>query len=159
MFKYRLYKILRMLHLISKNKYKKRVAPYLATLNQEYQAILHSKYFDADWYLENNYDVKEAKIDPIRHFLESGWKEHRECTPYFNMKEYLKMYPDVADANMNPLLHWEMHGKFEDRYAETTPKKGCLWKIFKNNFYTIVTYPQTVYDEYQKLSLELKNMK
>jgi len=159
MLKYRLYKLLRLFRLISKKKYKKKVAPYLAIFGTEYKAIARSKFFDAQWYLEHNPDVKKAKVDPIHHFLDIGWKECREWTPYFNIKEYVKMYPDVAKSNMNPLLHWELHGKFEDRYAETTPKKICFGKKITDVVHKFMVYPQTVYDEYQKLSLELKNIK
>jgi len=118
MLKYRLYKILRFFHLISKKKYKARVATYLYKKSVEYKAIANSKLFDPEWYLSKNPDVKTAGIDPIEHYLKCGWKEKRQRTPYFNEQKYIETYSDVAKANIAPLLHWEIHGKNEGRSCD-----------------------------------------
>lgn len=155
MLRYRFYKVLRMFHLISKKKYKKHTAKY----TEEYKAIARSKLFDKDWYLEHNPDVKANGMDPIIHYLSHGWKEVRECTPYFDGRQYLQMYPDVKDSNMNPLAHWLIHGQFENRYAEVKPVKTCFFQKIGQKLHAIAVYPLTVYDECQRLELELKNMK
>ncbi len=31
--------------------------------------------FDEAFYLESNPDVRQSSIDPLRHYLETGWKE------------------------------------------------------------------------------------
>ena len=155
MSKYKYYRILRFFRLLSKEAYKEKVAPYLADMDMNCRIIEKSRLFDKKWYLEHNPDVKE---DPIKHYLYKGWKEHRECTPYFNGEDYLKMYPDVAEANMNPLLHWELHGKFEGRYAETHPIRGLNFHNIGQKLHAMAVYPITVYEECQRLELEIKNM-
>lgn len=115
MLKYRLYKIMRMFHLISKKKYKKRVRPYLELMAPDYRLIAKSKLFDSKWYLEHNPDVKATGVDPVLHYLNCGWKEDRDCTPYFDGKKYLDAYLDVRNANINPLVHYERFGKNEKR--------------------------------------------
>lgn len=159
MFKYRLYKTLRFFHLISKKNFKKKTTRYQLIKTKEYQAIAKSKLFDKKWYLEQNPDVKAAKADPILHYLEYGWKEARECTPYFDGKQYLQMYPDIKEANMNPLAHWLLHGQFENRYAETKAVKINHFQKLWQKLHTVAVYPITVYEECQRLEFELKNMK
>lgn len=135
---YRFYKILRMFHLISKKKYKKKTFHFQFMKTKEYQAIEKSKLFDKEWYLDHNPDVKKAGIDPIIHYLSIGWKEHRECTPYFYGNQYLKMYPDVLEAGMNPLVHWELYGKKEGRVyfdKEIKQSKLCEKKTIEKDFY------------------------
>ena len=111
MVKYRLYKILHFLHLISKDKYRKLKAKYTA----DYLLILKSKYFDKEWYLRTNPDVEEAGIDPIKHYLEHGWKERRNPSILFDGNKYLKEFPDVRNSGINPLLHYEKYGRKENR--------------------------------------------
>ena len=155
MLRYHFYKILRLFHLISKQKYKKRTSKY----SEKYIAIARSKLFDGKWYLEHNPDVKASGIDPIVHYISHGWKEDRECTPYFDGDEYLKMNPDVAQAGMNPLVHWLLHGQYENRYAKTKPVKTHYFADFWEKIRAIAVYPITVYEECQRLELELKNLK
>ena len=47
------------------------------TLEMQKHCIIKSKYFDSIYYMKNNPDVVEAKIDPIEHYLMQGWKEGR----------------------------------------------------------------------------------
>ena len=46
-------------------------------LNRAAAALVASKEFDPDWYLEQNGDVAENGIDPALHFLEFGFAEGR----------------------------------------------------------------------------------
>lgn len=71
--------------------------------------------FDRDFYLENNVDVFNAGHDPLRHYLEFGWKELRDPSDDFSTKYYLDSYPDVARSGMNPLLHFARFGQREGR--------------------------------------------
>src|SRR5579883_1988363 len=59
-------------------------------------------HFDAQFYLQENPDVAEAKLDPLKHFLELGWREGRDPAPWFSTNYYLSANPDVAEANINP---------------------------------------------------------
>jgi glycosyltransferase involved in cell wall biosynthesis len=71
--------------------------------------------FDADWYLEQNPDVRESGYDACRHYVEHGGKEGRCPGPHFNAPAYLKMHPDVKGAGLNPLVHYLRWGVFEGR--------------------------------------------
>jgi hypothetical protein len=81
----------------------------------ELNAIRGSAYFDADYYLEENADVRSAGIDPSLHYLLYGAKEGRNPGPFFSTTQYLKRCPDVAVAGVNPLAHYELFGRSEKR--------------------------------------------
>lgn len=81
----------------------------------ELRLISNSRLFDADWYLESYPDVADAKIDPLRHYMDLGWRERRDPGPEFVTSAYLKANPDVAAAGVNPLLHFLEFGYFEGR--------------------------------------------
>lgn len=115
MFKYYLSTLLYMLHLISKSKYEKIVWKYDFTKTQHYRALANSDFFDAEWYLEQNPDVKRSGIDPVWHYLMFGWKEGREPSLFFCGNKYLETYSDVAKAKVCPLLHYLLFGKKEHR--------------------------------------------
>ncbi len=72
-----------------------------------YRLIKKSKYFDKNWYLAQNNDVKISGVDPIRHYLNIGWKEGRNPGPDFNTNNYLKAHEEVRRSNINPLAHFE----------------------------------------------------
>ena len=71
--------------------------------------------FDAAWYLARNPDVAAAGLDPLRHYLDYGWKEGRDPNAFFSTAWYLNQNPDVAAARMNPLRHYADHGWREGR--------------------------------------------
>ncbi|MFC0386364.1 hypothetical protein ACFFIC_12530, partial [Roseomonas vinacea] len=48
--------------------------------------------FDAEFYLESYPDVREARIDPFTHFMETGWKEGRRPSREFDTEFYLVSY-------------------------------------------------------------------
>ena len=61
--------------------------------------------------MANNEDVKKAKVDPIKHYLQFGWKEGRNPSLEFNGNEYLNKRPDVRVAGICPLVHYLKFGK------------------------------------------------
>lgn len=71
--------------------------------------------FDPAFYLARNADVKAAGIDPLQHYLTSGYKEGRDPSAFFSTSYYLTNNPDVAAAGVNPLLHFEASGYIEGR--------------------------------------------
>lgn len=77
--------------------------------------ILAETAFDPSYYLAANPDVAAARVDPLDHFLNSGWREGRNPNLWFSVSNYLEFYPDVAEANINPFLHYLMAGKSEGR--------------------------------------------
>lgn len=81
----------------------------------EYEAIRNSIFFDAEFYLETNHDVKAGGVDPILHYLQHGGFENRNPGPFFSTAEYLSANPDVAAYNINALAHYELFGRREGR--------------------------------------------
>ena len=71
--------------------------------------------FDAAWYLARNPDVAAARLDPLRHYGEYGWKEGRDPNAFFSTAWYLNQNPDVAAAGVNPLAHYADRGWREGR--------------------------------------------
>ena len=119
-------------------------------VDENYQLILKSTFFDKKWYLAQNPDVAAAGLDPIKHYLTVGWKENRLCTPVFDGKAYLRLNPDVARAKMNPLLHYEKHGKKEGRtWVEKEEKPLCAI----NHFFSVIVASYN-YQDYIKKTLD-----
>ena len=79
----------------------------------DYNLIKKSDLFDSEYYLANNEDVKNAKVDPIKHYLKFGWKEGRNPSTEFDGNEYLNKRPDVKVAGICPLVHYLKFGKDE----------------------------------------------
>ncbi|HVI32365.1 glycosyltransferase [Phenylobacterium sp.] len=73
--------------------------------------------FDAEFYLAAHQDIAAAGMDPLDHFLITGWREGRDPHPKFSVKDYLETYPDIAHAGMNPFVHYVRTGRAEGRMA------------------------------------------
>ena len=71
----------------------------------EERALIET-YFDAEFYLARNPDVAEAGFDPLRHFLEHGWREGRDPTAWFSMSEHLEQNPELRPLRINPFYHF-----------------------------------------------------
>lgn len=80
--------------------------------------VQRSGLFDAAYYLFSYADVREAGIDPLKHYLVHGWREHRDPSPTFSTAAYLAQHPDVARAGVNPLVHYVRFGLAELRVVE-----------------------------------------
>jgi hypothetical protein len=79
--------------------------------------LRRSPLFDPVWYRQAYPDLRDARIDLARHYIEHGARERRNPHPHFDTKFYLERYPDVAAANMNPLVHYIKYGAKEGRIA------------------------------------------
>ncbi|TPL73974.1 glycosyltransferase [Mesorhizobium sp. B2-3-13] len=90
--------------------------------------IRRSGAFDRDWYLKNNPDVAEWRIDPLRHYVVFGAREGRDPNSRFSSSNYLLRNPDVALAGVNPFAHFLAHGRNEGREGEgrelSSPKQS-----------------------------------
>lgn len=73
--------------------------------------IQDSGLFSARWYLRTYPDVRDAKVDPLQHYLQHGAFEKREPGPDFNTSFYLAQCPQAADSGWSPLLHYLKAGK------------------------------------------------
>lgn len=81
----------------------------------ELNILNKTPYFDKEYYLINNKDVLKAKIDPIVHYLDYGYREGRDPSPLFSTNDYYELNPDVLESGMNPLIHYVLYGKRENR--------------------------------------------
>jgi hypothetical protein len=81
------------------------------------QSAVVGQAFDAAFYLAVNPDIAASGIDPLHHFLMTGWLEGRDPTARFSVRDYLELHPDVADAGLNPFVHYVLAGEAEGRAA------------------------------------------
>jgi GT2 family glycosyltransferase/glycosyltransferase involved in cell wall biosynthesis len=84
-------------------------------LRRNYRLLATSPLFDRGWYLMQNDDVEEARVDPILHFLLTGGSEGRQPGLLFNTDYYLAANPDVSLIPENPLIHFLRWGARESR--------------------------------------------
>ena len=80
---------------------------------------------DGTFYRAVHPDLTHARIDPIRHYAENGWREGRDPAPWFSTADYLKAHPDVAKAGWNPLHHYMVRGKREGRAVEPSQRANA----------------------------------
>lgn len=88
-------------------------------LRRNSRLISNSGFFDADFYLRANPDVRSSGMEATTHFLIHGGFEGRSPSANFDTEWYLLNYPDVAQAGSNPLLHYLKHGIREGRYPKS----------------------------------------
>ncbi len=84
-------------------------------IKKDYRIIKKSNLFDEEYYLRTYPDVRQADIDPLKHFVNYGWKEGRNPSKEFDTSFYLSNYSDVKEAKINPLVHYIKWGKKEGR--------------------------------------------
>lgn len=72
---------------------------------------------DRAYYLRRYPDIANARVDPVKHYIEHGWREGRDPSPDFITDYYLKRYPDVAPSGLNPFFHYLTIGKPAGRGA------------------------------------------
>src|SRR5262249_56330926 len=60
---------------------------------------------DRSWYLKEYPDVAAAGVDPVRHYLQFGWREGRDPRPDFSTAGYLMLHDGAERAGQNPLIH------------------------------------------------------
>ena len=70
---------------------------------------------DGAFYRAVNPDLAKSELDPIGHYLRSGWREGRDPAPWFSTSAYLDANPDVAEDGWNPLHHYLAVGRREGR--------------------------------------------
>src|SRR6266567_2615852 len=67
--------------------------------------------FDAYEYLLRNPDVAATGVDPLDHYLQTGWRQGRNPNPFFQTRWYLLTYLDVMGSGVNPLVHYVDFGE------------------------------------------------
>ncbi|WP_298955629.1 glycosyltransferase [uncultured Methylobacterium sp.] len=67
--------------------------------------------FDPAFYLAQYADVRDAGIDPLRHYALHGWKEGRNPSEVFWSTFYLDTYREAIGDDPNPLYHYVTKGQ------------------------------------------------
>jgi CDP-glycerol glycerophosphotransferase (TagB/SpsB family) len=80
------------------------------TLAAEMRLVSTTESFDADYYLENNPDVRARGLDPLLHFCRHGWRELRRPNPDFDVWWYWTKYLNPSRQALNPLVHYALVG-------------------------------------------------
>lgn len=91
---------------------------------------LVAQHFDTDFYLAAYPDVAAAGVDPVRHYLDNGWRENRDPGLSFSTRYYVENNPDVVAAGVNPFYHFVAAGKAEGRLGKH--QLGFRWDILAN---------------------------
>lgn len=97
-------------------------------LGVQIKLVKHTGLFDSLFYLENNGDVAEKKLLPLRHYIEYGDREGRLPNPLFDPDYYRIKNPGIR-IKTNSLLHYYFVG----RYLRTSPSP---W--FDVNYYLTI---------------------
>lgn len=78
---------------------------------REYLVIYGHAFFDKKYYLETYIDVKKSGVDPLLHYLSSGWREGYDPSPEFDSLAYRDKYM-ADDDDRCPLYHYYVEGRF-----------------------------------------------
>jgi len=81
------------------------IAPIRYKDKQLKTIILGLGLFDSEWYLKVNPDVQENQIDPLTHYLKTGWLEGRLPFSTYDESSYLKIAKDFSPGRTNPILN------------------------------------------------------
>ena len=92
-----------------------------------YDLIARSGLFDADYYLRRSEDIEAERTDPLKHYLEQGWRNGRNPNPYFHTLWYLETYPEVARSRSEPLLDYLQFGWRAGR--DPSPRFETRWYL------------------------------
>jgi hypothetical protein len=77
---------------------------------------------DAAFYRAAYPDVAKLGADPLKHYLETGWREGRDPAPWFSTSAYLDDHPDVRRTKVEPFFHYLAHGRREGREVRPSAK-------------------------------------
>jgi glycosyltransferase involved in cell wall biosynthesis len=95
--------------------------------------------FDEEFYVAG-FPETDRPSDPASHFLETGWKEGRNPTPWFSVWHYSAMHEDVARSGMNPFVHYCLAGVNENR-ALAVMGKGSDSNAYRAQAFAVAPGP------------------
>lgn len=73
-------------------------------------------YFDVPFYRRAVRDLPDS-VDPVRHYLETGWKILLDPSPTFSTEYYLTENLDVRARGINPFVHYVVYGRRDGRHG------------------------------------------
>jgi glycosyltransferase involved in cell wall biosynthesis len=68
----------------------------------------------------------DAGIDPLEHFLYTGWHEGRNPNAEFDTQYYLRMNTDVRNLGINPFVHYLTIGRSEKRPSRPNEARSTI---------------------------------
>ena len=87
---------------------------------------LECEFFSSKWYNITYPDVRAAKLNPLVHYLISGWREGRDPSPLLSTNLYIQAHSDVREGGINPLLHYANYGAVERRSAAASMRYDAV---------------------------------
>lgn len=90
-------------------------------------------YFNAQYYLSENPDVKQSRVNPLYHYISVGEAEGRKPNPFFDPKIYLALNPDLHGLKSTLLEHYISFGIAGGRLISTIAEGN---NVDKNIDYT-----------------------
>lgn len=96
--------------------YDNAIEHYLAVGHD--QLLDPSPFFSTKFYLLNNEDIKNSKVNCLYHYISIGEKEGRLPNPSFSPNEYVELNPDIAEHSGSLLGHYAHFGIREFRYTQ-----------------------------------------
>lgn len=78
------------------------------------------EFFDPDYYLKINNDLRATGIDPQRHYLVYGWREGRSFCDWFDPHYYARKHKKLLRKRTPPLLHYWKTGRDLDLRCSPT---------------------------------------
>jgi glycosyltransferase involved in cell wall biosynthesis/2-polyprenyl-3-methyl-5-hydroxy-6-metoxy-1,4-benzoquinol methylase len=89
--------------------------------------LVQTGLFDREWYIERYPDIVLKGLNPVVHWLATGWTQHRDPNPCFDTDWYLAQYPDVVESGINPLVHYVERGAASNR--DPSPLFDTKWYV------------------------------
>lgn len=110
------------------------------SFDNHYQIIKQSGLFDEHEYLLHNPDVKKAKIDPLKHYIEYGEEEGRMASTHFHPIAYKEYNHKLVKNQPHKLLHYILYGQSKGLKADFKVKP--LYGLVQEGV-VILTTPHT----------------
>ena len=81
------------------------------------EIVARSPYYDRDWYLATYPDVAHSGMDPLLHFVQSGWREGRSPSEYFPDALYLFFHPESKNGRVCSIVDFLRRGLNADHLS------------------------------------------
>ena len=82
--------------------------------------VANSPYFDRKWYLSAYPDVAQSGMDPLEHYVQSGWREGRSPSEYFPGALYLFFRPEFKKGQVCSIVDFQRRGLTEEYLVSLT---------------------------------------
>ncbi|NOX81012.1 MAG: glycosyltransferase [Deltaproteobacteria bacterium] len=80
---------------------------------RDYLLVRRSGLVDRDFYRQGDPAVNRPQVDPLVHYLGTGWRQGKNPNPFFDSAFYLAQNRRLIPAGMNPLVHYLRFGSTE----------------------------------------------